>query len=455
MIEICDLSNVLKRNGNGCPVRVCGWVHKYRDQKNIQFITLRGGKGSTLGGMHGTSKVQVTIFKPVILKYQNILNQISIEACIDVVGKLNIDKRAPQGYEICCEEIVLIGKAESLKENVTEETARSIKCDKRHLYLRQDIPTMIMKIRHHLIKYMYEYLYKEGFYRIDPPQIIQQEVEGGSSLFKLKYFEKDAHLTQSSQLYSETMLATMGKVFADKDSFRAEKSMTRRHLAEFTHIEPEEAFLGCTSEAGFHKLLLRIEQFMIYVTTKLFEDEEAGPMIRALNPTFKPYTKSFKRMTYNEMIQFLKENNIYKDEEMKIYYKYGEDVPEKPEREMIDMIGEPVFLTNFPKTMKAFYMETDPNDTELTLSVDLLLPNVGEVVGGSMRLWRYDELMEGFKKEEMEIEKYQWYIDQRRYGSCPHGGFGIGTERLLMYITNADSVKECCLYPRFMGRCLP
>jgi asparaginyl-tRNA synthetase len=160
-------------------------------------------------------------------------------------------------------------------------------------------------------------------------------------------------------------------------------------------------------------------------------------------------------MKYSEVIEYLKEHGIYKNPDTKEYYVYGDDVPERPERTMIDQIGEPVFMTHFPAPLKSFYMDRDPANEGETLSADLLYPGVGEIIGGSMRLWDLDKLMKGFEINKIDPKPYEFYIDQRRYGSCPHGGFGLGIERLVMCVCNLESVKSACLFPRFIGRCTP
>jgi len=176
-------------------------------------------------------------------------------------------------------------------------------------------------------------------------------------------------------------------------------------------------------------------------------------LVLDLNPDFKIPKRPFKRMDYKDALVFLKEHDIRKDDGT--FYVFGDDIPEAPERKMTDMIGEPILLCRFPLHMKAFYMQPTVDDPELTESVDLLLPNVGEIIGGSMRIWDEKALMDGFTREGISPDNYYWYIDQRKFGTCPHGGYGLGLERYLMWLLNCNNIRETCLYPRTADRCKP
>uniref|UniRef100_A0A1B6LP96 Aminoacyl-tRNA synthetase class II (D/K/N) domain-containing protein n=1 Tax=Graphocephala atropunctata TaxID=36148 RepID=A0A1B6LP96_9HEMI len=182
-------------------------------------------------------------------------------------------------------------------------------------------------------------------------------------------------------------------------------------------------------------------------------DSPYGEIVYQLNPEFKPPKKPFLRMNYSDAIKYLKDNNITKDDGS--FYEFGEDIPEMPERKMTDAINQPIMLCRFPAGIKAFYMSRCPEDDKLTESVDVLLPNVGEIVGGSMRLWDHDALLEGYKREGIDPTPYYWYTDQRKYGTCPHGGYGLGLERFLCWLLNRYHIREVCLYPRFLERCRP
>ncbi len=286
--------------------------------------------------------------------------------------------------------------------------------------------------------------------------MVQTQVEGGSTLFKFDYYGEEAYLTQSSQLYLETVLPSVGDCFCIAESFRAEKSLTRRHLSEFTHCEGELAFID------FEQLLQFIEDMIVSVVEQIMGDPIIAQYVKELNPNFLIPTKPFKRMEYGDAIKWLKDNGVKKeifDENNvkigEVDYEFGEDIPESPERRMTDTIGEPILLCRFPTNIKSFYMKRCADNLGLTESVDVLIPGVGEIVGGSMRMSDIDELLKGYEREGINPDPYYWFNDQRKYGTCEHGGFGLGVERFIAWILNRYSVREVCLYPRYMGRCQP
>jgi asparaginyl-tRNA synthetase len=319
--------------------------------------------------------------------------------------------------------------------------------DNRHLTIRGETASAVMKMRGLVLRAFRAFYQQEHCTEVNPPLMVQTQVEGGSTLFGLKYYGEDAYLTQSSQLYLETALGSVGDCYAIAESFRAEKSHTRRHLSQYTHIEGELAFIT------FDDLLNHIEKMIMFVVDYVLADEQGSKLLKELNPKFVRPTTPFKRMAYVDAIQWLSDNNVTKEDGTP--YVFGDDIPESPERKMTDAMNVPILLTRFPAEIKAFYMKRCMDDTRVTESVDVLMPGVGEIVGASMRISDFDELMRAYEREGLDPAPYYWYTDQRKYGSSFSGGYGLGLERFLAWLLDRYTVRECCLYPRFIGRCKP
>ncbi|POW16020.1 hypothetical protein PSTT_01670 [Puccinia striiformis] len=356
---------------------------------------------------------------------------LTVESTIELTGKvveLPEGKSASEGHELQVDWWNVVGKApgdsEAFNNQISEESGVDTLADRRHLVIRGETA--------------YSPLYGSN------------QVEGGSTLFEFGYYGEKAYLTQSSQLYLETCLPSLGDCFCIQESFRAEKSKTRRHLSEYTHLEGELAFLT------FDELLTHIEELICSTLTILLEDPKMKKIIESLNPSFKYPSRPFKRMEYVEAIAWLNERGIEKSvEDGGGPFTHSDDIPEAPERLMTDTIGEPIFLINFPKEIKAFYMKRIPDNPNFTESVDVLMPGVGEIVGGSMRMTGYNELLDAYKNAGISADPYYWYTDQRKYGTCEHGGYGLGVERFLAWLLGRPHVRECSLYPRYTSRCTP
>lgn len=435
------ISEALKSNER---IVVMGWVHRMRSQgRKLMFITLRDGSGY----------VQALLTGEALLECRE-ARQLIAESTVALYGKMRSvpeGQSAPGNVELIVDHWQLIhaapGGDDAFETQLNADANPDVLFNKRHLVLRGETATRIMKLRSAFLYAFREHFRDSGYFEVTPPCLVQTQCEGGATLFHLDYYGEPAYLTQSSQLYLETVIPALGDVFCIQESFRAEASKTRRHLSEFTHVEAECPFIS------YDQLLDRIEGLVCDVLERVL----AGPFredLLALNPGFKVPQRPFARLDYRAAIAWLNERDIRKEEDGTPFV-FGDDIPEKPERFMIDTMGCPTFICRFPTDLKAFYMQRDPENASLTLSADLCLPGVGEIVGGSMRLWNEEELMKGFAREGLDPEPYYWYTDQRKYGSCPHGGYGLGLERFLAYALGRDHVRDVCLYPRYMKRCTP
>ncbi|XP_055351166.1 asparagine--tRNA ligase, cytoplasmic-like [Paramacrobiotus metropolitanus] len=424
----------------GVRVKIYGWVHHLRRQgKVLWFITLRDGTGYLqcvlTGEMCQTYEAVTLATEAAVLLY-------------GVIKPVPEGQTAPDGHEMEVDYWELIGAspAGGVDNLLNEESGVDVLLDNRHIHLRGETLSKVMKARSVLINAFRDHYRDRGYFEISPPTLVQTQVEGGSTLFKLNYFGEEAYLTQSSQLYLETAIPVLGDTYCIAQSYRAEMSRTRRHLAEYTHIEAECPFIT------FDEMLDRLEDLIVDVAQRVM-DSPFAYLIKDLNPDFKVPKRPFRRMNYSDAITYLKEHSITKDDGT--FYEFGEDIPEAPERKMTDQINEPIMLCRFPAEIKAFYMQRCAEDPRLTESVDMLLPNVGEIIGGSMRMWKYDDLVEAFKKNGLNPDTYYWYLDLRKYGTHPHGGYGLGLERYLTWMCNRYHIRDCTLYPRFVERCKP
>ncbi|KAI0753392.1 asparaginyl-tRNA synthetase [Daedaleopsis nitida] len=443
-------------------IRTSGWVHRLRDQKELIFVILRDGTGY----------LQCILSGKVAQTYE--ARTLTLESTIEVVGMLKVvpeGQTAEGGHELIVDYWRVLGAApggdDAFTNKLNEKSDPSIQADLRHLVLRGETASAVLKLRAGLLSAFRQSLVSHDLLEVTPPCLVQTQVEGGATLFKLDYYGQPAFLTQSSQLYLETCLPSLGDVFCVQESFRAENSHTRRHLSEYTHLEAELAFIT------FDDLMDHIEAVICETVTALLQTPATAALVKQLNPDFVPPERPFLRLSYVDAIKWLNEHdikheaedadgNVIKDEHgnpVMVPHAVGDDIAEAAERRMTDILARPVFLYGFPAELKAFYMKKmakapgvadGPTFTE---SCDLLMPGVGEIVGGSMRIADAEELLAAYKREGIDPAPYYWFTDQRKYGTCEHGGYGLG--RFLAWLAKRYTVRECSLYPRWPGRATP
>ena len=419
----------------GTRVKVMGRVHHLRSQQHVMFIVLKDGYGL----------MQCVLAGDLIRTYAALT--LTLETSMVIHGELRAvpsGQKAPLERELHADYFQVIGAAAGDKEAITNRVAEGADpqtlLDNRHLVLRGEKASSVMKVRAAVLRAFRQAYLEQRCLEVTPPCMVQTQVEGGATLFSFDYYGQTAYLTQSSQLYLETCIPSLGDVFTVSPSFRAEKSLTRRHLSEYTHIEAELDFIE------FPDLLTHLETVICRVIELVLADPETSRMIQWLRETeskihregftkpgvFTPPKRPFKRMKYAEAIEWLKEHNIPNEEGQP--HAFGDDIAEAAERKMTDILDVPIFLTHFPVEIKAFYMKKAPEDLRVTESVDVLMPGVGEIVGGSMRMEDFNELMDAYKREGIGSDPYYWYTDQRKYGTSPHGRSSCSVHALLFSV---------------------
>lgn len=419
----------------GQTVTMNAWVTNKRSSGKIAFLQLRDG----------TAYFQAIVVKSdVSEEIFNLAKGLNQETSIRVTGKIQEDTRSALGYELLVENIEVIG--ESNEYPITpKEHGTDFLMDHRHLWLRSSKQHAILTVRNEIIRATYEFMAKEGFIKVDPPILTGSAPEGTTELFHTKYFDEDAFLSQSGQLYMEAAAMAFGKVFSFGPTFRAEKSKTRRHLIEFWMMEPEMAFVE-------HEESLQIqEKYVAYLVQSVIDNCELA--LKTLNrdvEQLKKYTiLPYPRITYTDAIALLEKNGF--DD-----IQWGDDFGSPHETFIASQYEQPIFITNYPKSIKPFYMKVNPEDSRTVLCADMIAPEgYGEIIGGSEREVDYEVLADNIEKFGLETSAYAWYLDLRKYGSVPHSGFGIGLERTVAWLSGIEHIRETSPFPRLLNRIYP
>ncbi|WP_018922289.1 asparagine--tRNA ligase [Salsuginibacillus kocurii] len=417
----------------GEEVTIGCWLSNKRSSGKIAFLQLRDGTGF-IQGVVPKSAVSEDTFQ--------LSKSVTQESALYVTGTVQEDERAPSGYELSISGIELIHEASEYPITPKEHGTEFL-MDHRHLWIRSKNQHAVLRIRHEIIRATYEFFDKEGFTKVDPPILTGSSAEGTTNLFHTKYFDEDAYLSQSGQLYMEAAAMAFNRVFSFGPTFRAEKSKTRRHLIEFWMIEPEMAFVE-------HEESLEIqEEYVSYIAASVLKNcqlelEALGRDKSKLEQIHAP----FPRMTYTEAIDWLKEQGYE--------IEWGEDFGAPHETAIAEYHNKPVFITHYPKDIKAFYMKPDPENEDVVLCADLIAPEgYGEIIGGSQRIDDEALLRERYQEHDLSEDAYRWYLELRQYGSVPHSGFGLGLERTVAWMTGIEHVRETIPFPRLLNRLYP
>nr|WP_285803698.1 asparagine--tRNA ligase [Lactiplantibacillus plantarum] len=415
-------------------VKIGAWLTNKRSSGKIAFLQLRDGS-AFFQGVVVKSQVSEEVFE--------LAKEVKQEASMWITGVIHEDSRSKFGYEIEVEDIVVVGESEEYPITPKEHGVDFL-LDHRHLWLRSKRPWAIMNIRNEVIRGTYEFFNQEGFIKMDSPILTGSAPEGTTELFHTEYFDRDAYLSQSGQLYAEAGALAYGKVFTFGPTFRAEKSKTRRHLIEFWMIEPEMAFMHQEQSLEVQ------ERYIAFLVQGVIDHcQYALDILGRDVETLKKYTKlPYPRISYDEAVELLKENDFDVD--------WGVDFGSPEETFLADHFDQPVFVLNYPKAIKPFYMMPHPTRDDVVICADLLAPEgYGEIIGGSERATDYNYLLDQIKQAGLNPDDYAWYLDLRKYGSVPHAGFGLGLERFLTWITAEDHVRETIPFPRLLNRIYP
>jgi len=417
----------------GHEVAIKGWVYNKRSSGKIRFLLLRDGTG-IVQSVITKGEVDDRIFDTV--------DRINQESSVTLTGTVRKDDRSPGGYEISLRDLQVVQMAADYPITPKEHSIEFL-LPLRHLWLRSRKQTAIMRIRHELIKGCRDFLDGRGFINADTPILTPASVEGTTTLFPVDYYGEKVYLAQSGQLYNEATIGALGKVYCFGPTFRAEKSKTRRHLTEFWMLEPEVAFLELDG------LMELCEDMIVYVIEQILK--ERGAELKTLERDTKKLemiTKPFPRITYREAVDLIRKKEKQ--------FKYGDDFGAPHETIISENFDKPVFVHHYPAAVKAFYMKRDPGDDSLSLSVDMIGPEgIGELIGGGQREDDYDILFKRIEENKLPENAYQWYLDLRKYGTCPHSGFGLGIERTIAWICGIKHVRETIPFPRMLERVYP
>lgn len=431
-MTIARIADLAQHTGQTVTVR--GWVSHSRSSGKIAFIVLRDGTGMLQG---------VLSKKEVSPETWDRFPSLTQEASVALTGTVQAEPRAPGGFELHLKDLELIGASPDFPIQPKEHGTQHL-FEHRHLWLRSRRQVAIARVRNEIEKAIRDFFYERDFTLVDTPILTGSIGEQAGELFATDYFDMGkAYLAQTGQLYVEAAAAALGKVYCFGPTFRAEKSKTRRHLTEFWMVEPEVAFNDSNDNMRLQ------EEFVSYIVGRVLERkaEELKELERDTAPLLKVQAP-FHRISYTDAVAKL--NELGSD------LKWGSDLGGDDETLLASQYDRPVFVFNYPKGVKAFYMKENPDDPRTVLNNDCLAPEgYGEIIGGSQREDSYDRLLARIKEQELDPEAYRWYLDLRKYGTFVHSGFGLGVERTVAWICGLPHIRETIAFPRQIHRLYP
>jgi asparaginyl-tRNA synthetase len=440
MSPVTTIAEIGKHEGQSVTIR--GWLYNLRESGKLLFPQFRDGSG-IIQGVVPKNAVPPEVFDAI--------KTLTQESSVIVEGKVRADKRAHGGYELDVANVQVVQRVpESTPYPITpKEHGTDFLMEHRHLWVRSQRQAAILRVRAEIIKAARDFFDERGFTLTDPPIITPAACEGTSTLFPVDYFDEQAFLTQSGQLYVEATAMALGKVYSFGPTFRAEKSKTRRHLTEFWMVEPEVAY------AELDDVMALAEGLITFIVKRCLEKRRVdlqtiGRDISKLEKIEAP----FPRISYDEAVKNLQEGHAKGALESK--FEWGGDLGSPDETYLSAQFDKPVMVHRYPAKVKAFYMEPDPQRPDLALCVDVLAPEgYGEIIGGSQRMASYELLLQRIHEHNLPEEAFKWYLDLRKFGSVPHGGFGMGIERAVAWICGLEHVRETIPFPRMLYRLYP
>lgn len=427
-----SVKDVLSKDRAGKRVEVRGWIYRTRSSGGIVFAVLRDATGI----------VQVTVKKGSVPDDQfEAAAKAGIESSVIIAGNVAEDKRAPGGFEIRASKFQVIGYSEAFP--ITEYQSTELLLDLRHLWIRSREQTAVSRIKASLLRGAREWFHENDYVEVTPPIMTGVAPEGSTTLFQVKYYDRIAYLSQSAQFYLESLIYSLERVWALTPSFRAEKSRTPRHLSEYWHMEMEAAWMD---NEGNMKVQEELVTAMVKNALKECSDD-FKLLKREVSP-LKKIEPPFERMKYEEAMEYLQKKGHD--------VSWGSDLGAVEERALTIDREIPMFVINYPKELKPFYMKENPDDPRTYKNSDLLAPEgFGEIVGGSERETDNALLLERLREKGEDMDSYEWYLDLRKYGSVPHSGFGLGMERIVTWVCKLDHIRDSIPYPRTVARVYP